>query len=124
MVVDDVENHPDPECMRPIDESPKVVRTAIQPGRGKKINAVIAPTKLTTEIRDGQDFHGRDPDVREISQALGGRLPGPLSRERADVQFVDDLAARRQSAPVPVGPLEGTRIDDLRRSVRPLGLKP
>src|ERR1044072_2312782 len=46
-----------------------------------------------------------------------------FAREGADVQLVDDLPLERSALPVVVRPKEPRRVYDLRRLVRPFGLK-
>jgi hypothetical protein len=65
------------------------------------------------------------PRRRSPSSALrNDGLEGPLRRERAHVDLVQDHLSEGKAAPVAGRPGEHARVHDLRRAVDPLGLGP
>src|SRR3954453_10015471 len=118
MVVDDVEDHGESELMRRVDEAAEVVGRAVEMRRRPEIDAVVAPAERAGEFVHRHHFDDIDADVREQRQLLRGDGERAALRERADVHLVK--ASRLDS--VPFAPRE-CRIDHLRRSMRPLGLK-
>ena len=122
MVVDDVEDDADPEGVRPIDEGAEVVGRAVEPGRREQVDAVVAPAEPAGEVVHGHDLDDGDAQIGEVRQLAARRCPGPLGREGADVQLVDDLALEPHALPVRVRPRHRRRIDHLRWPVRPLRL--
>ena len=62
--------------------------------------------------------------MRELGQFSLRRRIRAFTGERADVQLVYHLPLERHAGPRPVRPLEGARIDNFGRAMRPFGLKP
>ncbi len=123
VVVDDVEDDPEAGRVGAVDEAAEVVGRAVQPGRREQVDAVAAPAETAGELGDRHHLDGGDAQVRQRRQLSGGRLPGPLRREGADVQLVEHLPVAADAAPVVVGPREAGRVDHLRGPVRPVGLE-
>ena len=124
MVVDDVENHGEAQTVRRIDEPAEIVGTPVQTRRREQIDAVVAPAEATFKFGNGHDLDHRDADSCQLLELARGRRPRAKPRERPHVQLVRDLSSQRRTGPVVVGPPKRERIDDFRRPVRPLGLKP
>lgn len=123
VVVDDVEDHAQPERMGPIDERAEVVRSPVEPGRGVEIDAVVTPAEATGELCDGHQLEERDPDVAQVLELARRARVCALRRERPDVELVDDLSLQPHALPRRIRPAERRRIDDLRRTMRPLRLE-
>jgi hypothetical protein len=123
VVVDDVEQHAEPDRVGAIDEAAEVVGLPVEPARGEEIHAVVAPAEAAGEIGDRHEDHGRDPHVLQVVEAFRRRRPRAFRGEGAHVDFIEHLAARRNPFPGLVGPGERARVDDLRRSVGAPGLE-
>src|SRR5580700_10835677 len=52
VVVDDVQDHSDPERVSFIHEAPEIVRLAVEPGWREQLHAIVAPAELPRKIRD------------------------------------------------------------------------
>jgi hypothetical protein len=63
MIIDHVEDHPQPHSMRPINETTAISRCAVEVGRRKEINAVIAPTEGAGEVCHRYAFKKSDAGV-------------------------------------------------------------
>src|SRR5215475_3757037 len=99
--------------MGAIDEAPEVVWRAVEARRGKQIHAVVSPAEFPGEVGHRHDLDHGYSQPREFVEFTRGRWPRSFARERPDVHFINDLAARIHPAPVVIGPLEPFRIDDL-----------
>ncbi len=121
MVVDHVEDHPEPQPMGRIDEGAHVVGRAI--GRVRRIeqHAVITPAGLGLEARHRQELDERDAQFRQPRQLPDGALPGAFRREGADMELVDHLVGPGHARPVLVGPLEA-RVQHFGEPVDAIGL--
>src|SRR2546427_5213266 len=93
-------------------------------GWREKIDAVIAPAKLSRKIRDRHHLDYSDADARQLCQLIRGGAPCSFLGERADVHLVDDFAFQFLSGPFCVRPLELRWIDNAGRAVWSIGLKP
>src|SRR5271163_1668230 len=51
MIVDDVEDHGDPESMGAVDEAAEIHRSAVEPGWREEVDAVISPAEPAREFR-------------------------------------------------------------------------
>src|SRR5205085_7244821 len=91
--------------------------------RRKKIDAVVAPSKISREIGDRHHLNHADSNPGQLRQLFGRGLPRSFPRKRADVHFVNDLAFHFYAAPFGVRPLELRRINNARGPVRPVRLK-
>src|SRR5262249_8362241 len=103
-------------------EASEVVGMAVEARRREEIHAVVAPAELPGEIGHRHDLDQGYSQTDEFVEFTRGRGPQPFARERPNVHFINDLAARINAAPVVIGPFEPLRIDDLRRAVRAFGL--
>ena len=65
MVVNDVEDDTQADCVRMIDERAEVVGRAVQMCRRVREHTVVAPAETTRELRYGHQFDGRDARVGE-----------------------------------------------------------
>src|SRR5262245_30544698 len=108
--------------MGAIDEAPEVVGRAVEARRREQIHAVVSPAEFSGEVGHRHDLDHGYSQPREFVEFERGRRPRAFARERPDVHFINDLAARIHAGPVVIGPSEAFRIDDLRRAVRALGL--
>jgi len=113
VVVDHVEDDHQPQRVGAIDKRPRVVRRSVEPRWCEQVDAIVAPAETAREIGDGHDLKHRDAELRQRGQLSHRRPPGAASRERAEVQFVNDVLVRRATAPFGIGPGERRRIDDL-----------
>ena len=123
MIVDDIEDHGDPEGMSVVYKAAKVLGPAVQAGRREEVDAVISPAEPTCELRHGHNFNAGDTEFCESRQLTRSRLPAPLRSEGADMHLVDHQLLTCDTAPSNVGPSEAFRIDDLRRPVWSFRLK-
>jgi hypothetical protein len=122
VIVDHIENHHKPELVRTIDEGLRIFRSPIQPGRREEIDAIIAPAKSARKVGNRHDFDQRNSKARELRELLHGRPPSAFRSKRSKVQFVCHQLVCRPTPPCPIRPREG-RVDDLRRTMRSIGLK-
>ena len=122
MVVDDIEDHREPERMCGVDEALEGLVIAVVVKRRKEMHAVVAPTPASGEFRDRQHFDQGDADVLEPGQPLDRCVERACFGEGADVQLVDHLTLQRDSFPVPVAPLISMRLHEQRRTMRAFGL--
>ena len=93
VVVDDVENHAEPERVRAVDEPPQIVRPPVGAGGREEIDAVVAPAETAGELGDRHHLDAGDAQRLQPRQLACGRRPGALGREGADVQLVEHLSA-------------------------------
>ena len=92
--------------------------------RREHVDAVVSPSEPPIELGDRHQLDRRDAQPRELPE-LGLRTrKRSFLRERAHMEFVDDLICEFDAPPSGVVPLEGPGIDDLRRAVRPTRLEP
>ena len=124
VVVDDVEDDPQTEAMRFVDEAAQVLGPAIGAGRRPPIDAVIAPVPAAGEVGNRHQLDRGDPEPAQLGQLIDQRGKGSLRGVGADVELVDDQVVDRQTGPGFVAPLKRQRIDDLGRTVDPLRLEP
>ena len=92
VIVNNIENYAETLRVRLVDEMSQVVGSPIQTRRRKKIHAIVTPSKISGEIRNGHDFDHADANARQLRQLFGGGPPASFRRECADVHFVNDLA--------------------------------
>ena len=123
MVVHHVEHDGDTGGVRHVDEAPEVVGTSVQSGRRKEIDAVVSPAEFSVKVCNRHHLDHRDAEPGQFLELARRGRPRALTRERAHVHFVGDLAANRGAAPCGVGPLEGGRVDYFGRTVRSIRLK-
>src|SRR6185436_1367409 len=88
------------------------------------VDAVVSPPEVAGKFGERHDFEDGYAQRREMLEPRGGSRVGSLRRERPDVQLVHDVPRRGDPAPAGIGPAKRGGIDDLRRTVWSLGLKP
>ncbi len=121
VVVDDIQHHCQAPGVAGVDESFESHRSAVRVLGGKRIDPVIAPVAFAGELGHGHELNGGNAESRQVVQPLNGRIESACRGERADVQFIDDIAVQGKAAPVAVCPFKG-RIHDQRRTVNAPGL--
>jgi hypothetical protein len=123
VVVDDVEDDADAVAMGLVDEAPAIVGRTVESRRRVPGDAVVAPAVVAVEIIDRHHFDERDADLLQMRQFLHRRGPRSFGRERADMEFIDDLPREFHAGPCRVFPFVGVRIDHLRRAMNALRLE-
>ena len=101
MVVDDVEDDGDPECMGAVDEAAEIIGSAVKTGRREKIDAVISPAEPTGEFRHRHDFEAGDTELGESRQFSRSGFPASIRGEGADMHLVDDEVLARPTRATP-----------------------
>ena len=124
MIVDDIEDYPESEAMRGVDQRPEIVRAAIEPRGRKQIDAVVSPTKLTGKVGDRHDLEDGDAKFGKMGQLRDRRPKGTLLGERTDVEFIKYISFGRHTGPSRIGPDECVGVDDFRGAHWPFRLKP
>ena len=122
VVVDDVEDHGEVECVRGIDQFTQIVGAAVGARRCVEADAVIAPVPASWKIGDRHQLDGGDPERAQVRQTGPGPGERALGCEGADVQLVDDELGEPQRPAQPVLPLVRPRIDDFGGSMHTLRL--
>ena len=119
MVVDDVEDHPQPAPVAGVDEPLEPVGAAVRLMGREPADAVVAPVVLAVERVDRQDLDEVDAQLHEVVEPFDGRVEGAARRERADVHLVEDAAGQLPAGPGPVGPGERRVVVHPAGSVHP-----
>src|ERR1700738_1525392 len=91
---------------------------------GEPSDAVVSPSEFPGEFAHRHQFDHGDSERGELRQFAAGGIPGTFAGERAHVHLAYDLPVNARALTIRISPPEARRIDDLRRSVRALGLKP
>src|ERR1700733_14849283 len=123
MVIDDVKDYRDADCMRAINKSTQIIWRTIKARRRKKIDSVVAPSEFPGKIGERHQLDDRYSKVRELLQMFHGCAVCAVVRECPDVHFVNYLAFDADSVPAGVVPSKFARINYLREFVRPFRLK-
>src|SRR5208282_5283918 len=123
MVIHHVENGTDALSMRRIDEGSEIVGRSVVARRCEQIDSVVSPAERPLVFCDGHYLQKRNSQIRKFRKLLNGRTPCSFRRERAYVQFVNDLVVKLDAAPGVIGPRKRGWVCDLRRSMRALRLK-
>src|ERR1700730_7466656 len=92
MVIDHIEDHAESQAVSFIDESPKIVRHAVQMCRRKQVDSVISPAKTSWKIGHRHDLQKRDARCRQLLHEFTSRIPCALGRERSDVHLINHLS--------------------------------
>ena len=92
MVVDNIEQHRQAKAVSSIDESLQSVGTAIRFVHGKKRNAVVAPSMIAIEGRNGHQFHMGDTEIAQVFKLCDRGIKSAFRRECSQMQFIDDGA--------------------------------
>ena len=123
VVVDDVQDHRQPQPVGLGHEPAEVVGPAVAVVGGEQVHAVVAPAEVAGELGHRHHLQHGHPQLAQVGQPAGRALPGALGAEAADVQLVDDLPGQAHALPVAVVPGERRGIDHLRGAVGALGLE-
>ena len=123
VVVDDVQDHPEPGGVGGVDERGKARGAAVHGVRGPRVEPVVAPVAVAGEGGHGHQLDGGDAQLAQRRQALRGRRERPPGGERADMELVDDQVVRVEAAPAAVGPRPRAGVDHLRRTAHALRLE-
>src|SRR5258708_10634543 len=123
VVVNHIEDHPKTNLMGPINKVTEILWPTVKPSGSKQVNAIVAPTKATGEIRQRHNLQNRDATVSQFGQFSLSGVPSSFFRERANVHFVEHLSFSANAIPMVIGPFEIRGIDYLGRAMRALGLK-
>jgi hypothetical protein len=123
MVVDDVDEHGEAGIVSRVDQRPQVIGAAVRARGSKQRDAVIPPVAIAGEIGQRHQLDRGDPEIAQVGKLLDDAAEGTRRREGADVQFVDDGAARIEPAPTLVGPGEAEGVEDLGPLVHAVRLK-
>ena len=110
--------------MRRVDQTAQIVGCPVAPGRRKERDAVVAPVARAGKVGHRHQFDRRDAERREVGQPRCHAGKRSLWAERPDVQLVEDDVVEIEAGPLIVGPVERTRVHDLRRPVHAFWLKP
>ncbi len=121
MVVDDVEDHEQARRVGGVDEAGEALRAAVARLRRRDVDAVVAPPPASGELADGHELDRRDAELAQLGEVLDRRVEGPLLRERADVELVEDEVLEAHVRPRR-GPREGPRVEHPRGPADPAGL--
>ena len=118
VVVNHVQQHAQAVVVSLVDEEAEIIGRAVEPGRGKQIDAVVAPAEGAGKLGYGHDFDERNAQGGQLRQVTCRGPQCALRREGANVQFVDYLSGERHAGPIAVAPGVGPGVDDLRRAFR------
>ena len=124
MVVDDIEEHRQAARVAGVHETPEPARSAVGRLRRPEVHAVVTPVARAGKLGDRHQLHCGDAELDETGEVRNDRLEGAGRSERAHVQLVENEVAERVAREFLIGPHEAVGIDDDRRTVDALGLKP
>ena len=71
VVVDDVEDHGEPERVRAVDEALECIGVAIHVIRRKQLHAVVAPVPAARALGDRHHLDHRDAELAQVAELLG-----------------------------------------------------
>src|SRR5262249_15520873 len=77
---------------------------AIQACWSEKADPVVAPAKFPRKLSDGHNLENGNAHFREGRQMLESGAVGPLTGERTNMHFVNNLAFDGDSLPLGIGP--------------------
>jgi hypothetical protein len=112
VVVDDVEHHGDARSVCRVDEGSEGLRAAVAAVRRRQIDPVVAPAAHPREVGHRHQLDGRDAELRERRQSLGGRREGALLGEGANVELIEHELAQCRRTEALVAPLERRDVQD------------
>src|SRR5262249_43373221 len=104
VVIDHIEDHAQPQFVRLVDESPKIVGPSVDSRRRKKISPIVPPPKTARKIRHWHYLQHCDPEFSQRRQLLSRGLPGPRWRKRSDVHLINHLPFAPHAAPFAIRP--------------------
>src|SRR3954469_10948640 len=117
MIVNDIQDDPEAQRMRLVDEAAKIVGRSIDACGREQIHAVVTPAEAPGEFCDGHHFDDCDANLFELFEMTRGACPSALRRESADVHLIQNLARQLDALPGAIVPNERARIDDFRSTV-------
>ena len=77
--------------------------------RGERVDEVVAPAPRPRELADRHQLDGGDPQLEQGREARDDRVEGPLGRERADVDLVEDQVLPLDPLPIALVPGRAAR---------------
>ena len=92
--------------------------------RREEIDAVVAPIARTGKLGDRHQFNRRNPQGGEFRKMRDYGVERSFRCVGSDMEFIEDAALQSRSFPVVIGPAESVQVDDLRRTMHSLRLKP
>src|SRR6266511_1606527 len=66
MIIDHVQDHPQPHCMRSIDKAAALIRCAVQSRRRKQVDTVISPAETAGEVRHWHDLDDSNAGICQL----------------------------------------------------------
>src|SRR5580704_2723240 len=109
--------------MSRVHKDSQLVRRAINPRWSINGNAVITPIPVSGKIRDRHQFDRIDAEPLQMLKPLDNRCEFSRRRKGPDMQLINDKFLKPGSGPCRVRPDKRSRINNLGRTVHPLGLK-
>ena len=104
------------------------IHKLLQPGRAsirilnsERECSVVTPVSRAGKLRNRHELDSANSRFGQFIKVWNDSFERSLSRERADMQFIDDVVFDGESEPVQILPIE-LPIDDLRRAVHSVGL--
>ena len=123
VVVDHVQYHHDAPGVGTLDQALQIIRPAVSAMGSKRKNSVVAPIARPGKIGQRHQLDSRHAESGKVVELSLERHEGPLGREGSSVQFVDDSFPPRPALPVPLLPIECSRVHDLAWAMNVLRLK-
>ena len=124
VVVDDVQEDAEAVGMGGVDQPAQAAGAAVGRLRCVEMDAVVPPVARAGELGHRHDLDRGDAEVHQVRQVRDDGLEGPGRGEGPDVELVEDQVGQGVAAEALVGPREPAGVDDDRRAVDPLRLKP
>ena len=117
VVVDDVEDHGEPDLVGRRDEPREPVRAAVGGVRGRDVDAVVAPAAAPGNSATGMISIAVTPSSASSRRCGIAASNVPSGRERADVQLVDTSSSGRRRREAPLGHVaQGAGVEHPRRA--------
>src|ERR1700676_3013500 len=113
MVINHIERHSQVPGVGHVYELLQIARRTIAVLCCKRKRAVISPVPSSGELRNGHQLDGRNSEIGESVEMRNHRGKSAVSRERANVKFVENALFERGSLPAIVGPWEAARVNHL-----------
>ena len=99
VVVDDVEDDPEPLGMGSVDELLEAGRSAVRVLGGVEVDAVVSPAPGTGDLGDRHDLDGLHPEFDEVVEMVDGSGEGALLGEGADVHLIEHSSLEVYAVP-------------------------
>src|SRR5690606_10523391 len=87
VIVNDIEQHPEPAVMRTVHQGPQIFRRSVTLVGREGEHAVVTPVPAPREIGDWHQLNRGVSDFGEMREALGEVTESALRRDGAHVQF-------------------------------------